>query len=256
MDRLRDPSGGRLSVVLANGGGIAPTALEIQQQIVPIEIVCRSLELPGTSSDRPVVVVSDQAYHAARSPAPDPLNAVQTTREMWIRVRRTVVARLRNAGVGSYLTITADRSPTSPSSRPRSAPSSLDVLGRGRVALGAGRRGRVPAGGPLPRILSMALSTRMGLGPGTMRGSLVLELMVVLFAALAVGVATGLVGAAIVIPYLDPLPTIPPGPIDVVPWIEVAAAAVGLAVAAFVGGVLAGRVARDVPLGEVLRVAE
>ena len=102
----------------------------------------------------------------------------------------------------------------------------------------------------------MALSTRMGLEPGTMRRSLVLELMIVLFAALAVGATTGLIGAAVVIPYLDPLPTIPPGPIDVVPWIEVAAAAVGLGIAASVGGFLAGRVDRDVPLGEVLRVAE
>ena len=65
MDRLRDTSGDRLPVVLANGRGIAPTALEIQQQIVPIEIVAETSSVPGTSSDRPVFVVSDQALQAA-----------------------------------------------------------------------------------------------------------------------------------------------------------------------------------------------
>ena len=245
-------------MVLANGRGIAPTALEIQQQIVPIDIVAETSSVPGTSSERPVFVVSDQALQAAFAGRGDPLNAVQTTREMWIRgPSAAVVAAASAAGVGSYLTITADQVADIPFIRAAIGTFVvLDVLGVialllvlvvGVVYLQARQRSR---------ILSMALSTRMGLGPGTMRRSLVLELMIVLFAALAVGATTGLIGAAIVIPYLDPLPTIPPGPIDVVPWIEVAAAAVGLAIAAFVGGMLAGRVARDVPLGEVLRVAE
>ncbi len=159
--------------------------------------------------------------------------------------------------MGSYLTITADQVADIPFIRAAiDTFVVLDVLGVvalllvlvvGVVYLQARQRSR---------ILSTALSTRMGLEPGTMRRSLVLELMIVLFAALVVGVTTGLIGAAIVHPYLDPLPTIPPGPIDVVPWIEVAAAAAGLAIAAFVGGALAGRVTRGVPLGEVLRVAE
>ena len=258
MDRLRDTSGDRLPVVLANGGGIAPTAVEIQQQIVPIEIVAETSSVPGTSSDRPVFVVSDQALQAAFAGRGDPLNAVQTTREMWIRgPSAAVVAAASAAGVGSYLTLTADQVADIPFIRAAIGTFVvLDVLGVialllvlvvGVVYLQSRQRSRV---------LSTALSTRMGLEPGTMRRSLVLELMLVLFAALAVGATTGLIGAAIVIPYLDPLPTIPPGPIDVVPWIEVAAAAVGLGIAASVGGFLAGRVDRDTPLGEVLRVAE
>ena len=74
-----------------------------------------------------------------------------------------------------------------------------------------------------------------------MRRSLVFELAVLLFGGLAVGAATGLIGAAIVIPYLDPLPTIPPGPIAVVPFGVVVAAAAALALVALVGGWLAAR---------------
>jgi len=77
-----------------------------------------------------------------------------------------------------------------------------------------------------------------------------------LFAALAVGGTVGMIGAAYVTPYLDPLPTIPPDPVSVLPWVAVAAAAVGLAVTAIVGGWLSTRAARDVRLGEALRVAE
>jgi putative ABC transport system permease protein len=258
MDRLREPSDGRLPVLMANGRGIAPTALEIQQQIVPIEIVAETSSVPGASSERPVFVVSDRALHAAFAGRSDPLNAVQTTREMWIRgPSDAVVSAASNAGVGSYLTITADEVADIPFIKAAiDTFVVLDMLGVvalllvlvvGVVYLQTRQRSR---------ILSTALSTRMGLESGTMRRSLVLELMIVLFAALAVGAATGLIGAAIVLPFLDPLPTIPPGPIDVIPWIELAAAAAGLAIAAYVGGALAGRVARGVSLGEVLRVSE
>jgi ABC-type antimicrobial peptide transport system permease subunit len=106
------------------------------------------------------------------------------------------------------------------------------------------------------RVVSMAISERMGLQEGTMRRSLVFELAALLFGGLAVGAATGLIGAAIVIPYLDPLPTIPPGPITVIPYAVVVAAAAALAIVAIAGGWLAARAARGVRLGEVLRVVD
>ena len=114
---------------------------------------------------------------------------------MWIRGPSDAVveAAASDAGVGSYLTITADEVADIPFIKAAiDTFVVLDVLGVvalllvlvvGVVYLQARQRSR---------ILSMALSTRMGLGPGTMRRSLVLELMIVLFAALAVGATTGL----------------------------------------------------------------
>jgi hypothetical protein len=55
------------------------------------------------------------------------------------------------------------------------------------------------------RVVSTALSARMGLSEGALRRSVVLELSAVLFAALAVGGTVGMIGAAYVTPYLDPL---------------------------------------------------
>jgi putative ABC transport system permease protein len=258
MTLLSDRAGDRLPVVVSNGRGLAPTALEIQQQIVPIEIVAEVSSVPGTSSDRPVVVVADERLHAAFAGRPDPLDAVQTTREMWIRgPSDDVVAAASEAGIDSDLTITADEVSDIPFIKAAiDTFLVLDVLGVVALVLVLVVAIAYLQARQRSRIVSTALSARMGLRPGTMRRSLVLELTILLFGALAVGSTTGLIGAAVVTPYLDPLPTIPPDPISVVPWTAVAIAAIGLAVAAVVGGTLASRAARDVRLGEVLRVAE
>jgi putative ABC transport system permease protein len=258
MDLLTEGSGDRLPVVMANRQGSIPTELEIQQQIVPIEVVAEASSVPGTSSDRPVFMVSEERLRTAFAGLPDPLHEAQTTREMWIRgPADEVLAAASAAGVESYLTITADEVSDIPFIK--AAVDTflvLDVLGIvalilvlvvAIVYLQARQRSR---------IVSMALSERMGLQAGTMRRSLVFELAVLLFGGLAVGAATGLVGAAIVIPHLDPLPTIPPGSISVVPWGVVAVAAVGLGVVALVGGWFASRATRGIRLGEVLRVAD
>ncbi|MGZ5300501.1 MAG: hypothetical protein ACXWEJ_01595 [Actinomycetota bacterium] len=258
MQLLSDPSGDRLPVVMANGRGLAPTALEIQQQIVPIKVVAQASSVPGTSSDRPVFFVSDERLRSAFAGLPDPLQEVQATREMWIRgPSDEVVAAAADAGVDSYLTITADEVSDIPFIKAAiDTFLVLDVLGVVALILVLVVAIAYLQARQRSRIVATALSTRMGLRPGTMRRSLVLELAILLFGALAVGATTGLIGAAVVTPYLDPLPTIPPDPISVVPWIAVASAAVGLGAAAFVGGRLASRAARDVRLGEVLRVAE
>jgi predicted lysophospholipase L1 biosynthesis ABC-type transport system permease subunit len=177
---------------------------------------------------------------------------------MWIRgPADEVVAAASAAGVESYLTITAHEVSDIPFIKAAiDTFLVLEVLGVvalilvlvvAIVYLQARQRSRV---------VSMALSERMGLQAGTMRRSLVIELVILLFGGLVVGAATGLIGAATVIPYLDPLPTIPPGPIAVVPWGVVAFAAAGLGLVALIGGWLANRGARDVRLGEVLRVAD
>ena len=257
--RLLDtPSGDRLPVVLAYGQGIAPAALEIQQHIVPIDIVATASGVPGTSSVRPVFVVARDRLYDAFAGLGDPLNEVQAIREMWIRgPTDQVLAAAAHAGVYTYQTITADEVSNIPFIKAAiDTFIVLEVLGIvalilvlvvAIVYLQARQRSRV---------VSTALSARMGLSEGTVRRSLVLELSAVLFAALAVGGTVGMIGAAYVTPYLDPLPTIPPDPISVLPWVAVAAAAVGLAVTAIVGGWLSTRAARDVRLGEALRVAE
>jgi hypothetical protein len=86
--------------------------------------------------------------------------------------------------------------------------------------------------------------------------ALVLELGAILLAALVVGGALGLVAAGLIVPLLDPLQTIPPGPLFTPPVVVLAGTLVVVVVAAVVGGRLVQRRAASVDLGEVLRVAE
>ena len=66
--------------------------------------------MPGTSSDRPVFMVAEARLMAAFAGMPNPLNVVQATREMWIHgPADAAVAAASDAGVESYLTITADQ---------------------------------------------------------------------------------------------------------------------------------------------------
>ena len=258
MRLLSGTSGDRLPVVLANGEGLAPASLVIQQHVVPIQIVARASSVPGTSSDRPVFVVSEERLQAAFAGILDPLHEVTATREMWIRgPADQAVAAAVDAGVDTYLTITADEVSDIPFIKAAiDTFLVLDVLGVAALILVLVVAIAYLQARQRSRIVATALSARMGLRSETMRRSLVLELSTLLFGGLAVGATTGLIGAAIVIPYLDPLPTIPPGPISVTPWIAVAGVTVALVVAAFAAGWLADRAARDVRLGEVLRVAE
>jgi putative ABC transport system permease protein len=258
LDELSRPGSGRLPVVLANGGDLAPPALDIQQHTVPIEIVGRASSVAGTSSARPVFVVAEERLEAAFAGLPDPLHVVQATREMWVRgPTDDVLAAASDAGVESYLTITAAEVEDIPFIKAAiDTFLVLNVLGVVALILVLVVAIVYLQSRQRSRVVASALSDRMGLRPVTMRRSLVLELAIPLFAGLAVGTAAGLIGARVVTPYLDPLPTIPPDPISVVSWGIVAAAAVGLAAAAILGGRLASRATRGVSLGEVLRVAE
>jgi putative ABC transport system permease protein len=258
LDELGRPIPGRLPTVLANGTGLAPTALDIQQETVPIEIVGRASSVPGSSSDRPVFLVTQDQLAAAFEGKPDPLHEPQATREMWIRGPTDPVLSAASAsGVGSYLTVTAAEVEDIPFIQAAiDTFLVLNVLGIVALILVLVVAVVYVQARQRSRIVASALSDRMGLDPVTTRRSLVLELAILLFVGLVVGVCGGLIGALVVTPYLDPLPTIPPDPITVLPKGIVAAAALVLVVAAVLGGRLATRATRRIALGEVLRVAE
>ena len=79
---------------------------------------------------------------------------------------------------------------------------------------------------------------------------------VVLIGALVVGAVVGAVATRLVAPRLDPLPTIPPDSLIVLPVVGISIGLLATVIASVVGALLADRSARRVPLGEVLRVAE
>jgi hypothetical protein len=96
----------------------------------------------------------------------------------------------------------------------------------------------------------------MGMTDATQAASLRRELAAMLGAALAIAAVLAVVSGVVIAPLIDPLPTVPPPPLLVVPWVPFALAGVLVAAATVAGARLtAGRV-RRVELGEVMRVAE
>jgi hypothetical protein len=106
------------------------------------------------------------------------------------------------------------------------------------------------------QIVSYALSTRMGMTHTAHRRALALELGMMLFIGLAVGIALAVLTAAVTVPRLDPIPSIPPGPLLLVPLRSIVAATVGVALVSWVGAAVITRQARAADLDEVMRVAD
>jgi predicted lysophospholipase L1 biosynthesis ABC-type transport system permease subunit len=96
----------------------------------------------------------------------------------------------------------------------------------------------------------------MGMTDGEHRRALVLELTAMLLWGFAVGAVLALIAAMYTVPLLDPIPTVPPEPIRVLPIAVTAATAVALGALAWVGASVTAARSRRVDLGEVMRVAE
>jgi predicted lysophospholipase L1 biosynthesis ABC-type transport system permease subunit len=105
-------------------------------------------------------------------------------------------------------------------------------------------------------VVSYALSTRMGMSHRQHRRALVLELGAMLLFAVAVGAVLAIAAAWFTVPLLDPIATIPPEPLLVLPAGLLALTAVIAAAFAWLGAAATNRRARRVDLGEVMRVAE
>jgi ABC-type antimicrobial peptide transport system permease subunit len=106
------------------------------------------------------------------------------------------------------------------------------------------------------RVVATSLSDRMGMRRSTMRAASVVELGTLLAVSFLAGSLVGVMSAAVVVPSLDPLPSIPPAPLIVVPALALGGTAICLALAAVLGGAIADRGARGVSTAEVMRVAE
>jgi hypothetical protein len=74
--------------------------------------------------------------------------------------------------------------------------------------------------------------------------------------AFVVGAALALVAGILVVPLIDPLPTIAPGPLVVAPVAALAVVVAALACVTWAGAWLTSARARRTDLGEVMRLAD
>jgi FtsX-like permease family len=253
---LQTSGGDAAPILVANAAGTDPASITVGRSSTPVTVVGRALSFPGASSTNPIVVMTRDEVERSLHQEPESVSSTQSTTELWIRgPTATALADLGPAGIQADRVVTADEVKDIPLVLATvNTFVVLNILGvvalclavvLGVVYLQVRQRSRS---------LASTLSTRMGSDDAMARRSLTLELGAPLLVALVVGTLVGMFVAPTILTALDPLPEIPPAKLSVQPWEAVAAAAVLLVVATFVGGWLAARAARRISLAEVMRV--
>jgi putative ABC transport system permease protein len=245
------------AVVSATSGELTIDSPKYQ---IPVQVVGRADAWPGMSSTKPLLIAPQQALATALLDAEREI-ALVTTAQAWGRGSPDqVLASLGKAGFGvprEEQVRTAAAFQDRPELRAQqwtlgylravaAVAALLGLVGLGLHAASQQRR----------RTVATVLLTRMGLTPRSARRSAAAELVMIGGIAAVLGAALTLPAAQLLLGRLDPLPSLPPGPLFAVPGPTLAALAFGVVVAAVAGAALVDRMARRIPGGEVLRGGE
>jgi hypothetical protein len=257
LSRLSQRSGNAVPIVLASSGE-TPSSITVDTRTVSVRVVGRADAFPGMLSRRPLVVVdSDRLVQAFEGQA-NPLSGPAVSDELWIRGPPAAIqAALPNLSFLPGLVLTADEV--------KDIPYIAAVIDTFLVMNGLGLLAALLVFAAMvmylqarqrSEVVSYGLSLRMGMRRWAHLIATATEVGAMLVIAYVAGAVLAITAARLTVPLLDPLETIPPDPIGVVPVITVAIAAPVLVLAAFVGGWLVERRARAADLGQVMRLAD
>ncbi|MDQ3939743.1 MAG: hypothetical protein M3238_00135, partial [Actinomycetota bacterium] len=259
MDRLARGGDTGLPAIVAGASQTPSTTYDYLGTQVPIDFVAETSAFPGMASKRPLLVVDrDRLAASFEGIGQGPQEDALASTELWVRGDTArVVGALTTLEDPPYSTVTAEEVKDVPSiAAVIDTFGVLNVLGLGAgllvvvvilMYLQARQRGR---------IVSYALSRRMGLTDAGHRGALVAELVVLLVAAYAVGAVLALAAARLIVGMVDPLAAIPPSPLFTFPARLVLWALFALMAIAIAGGITTNARARRADFAEVMRLAD
>jgi hypothetical protein len=253
-------AGEPIPVVVAGDRLPDETQIVVDSAPIPIQVVGRSSAFPGMFEDRSLVVASYSSWERAFDELgiAGPLESPGAEAQLWVKGDdERAAAALAASTVRPYSVLTSAEVRQNPSIL--SATRTFDFL----RALGFAA-GLLAVVGTLlylqarqrSRVVSYALSRRMGLAGPVHVAALVLELGAMLLSSLGIGIGLALVAARVVLGDVDPLADIPPDPLFSIPAELLVASAIGLAVASILGGLIASRAAERANVSEVMRLAE
>jgi hypothetical protein len=256
---LDQPAGDTLPVLLAGTSLPATSSLEMGQLNATIKAVDTVPYFPGATLVHPTVVVDADTITPLVEQAgpPNPLLEIGNSTEFWIKgPSKAVIAALDASGARIADTLTAEE--IRDNARIAAVTRTfgyLKFLGFGAGLLAIVAMLMYLQARQRNRVVSYALSRRMGLTDRSHRVSLVLELLAMLMSSLVIAVGCALIAARLIFPEIDPLPATPPGPLFEIPWSLIAGTFVALLLVSFAGGLLANRSAERADFAEVMRLA-
>ena len=259
LDALSAAAGDRLPVVLVNGGPEASMA-NISGTELPLDVVGTAEFFPGASESRPTLVANTttlDAFAESQGTGLNPLQNPGNSSKLWIKGDpEAILADLVEKNAPVFTTVTAEQVQDNPSIIAVTRTFAyLEFLGLGAGLLAVVAILMYLQARQRARTVSYALSRRMGLGRGSHRLALLMELGWMLFSAFLVAALLALIAAAVVLPQIEPLPNIPPSTLFKTPVFLLVLTAVALALTTLLGGLFADRTSENVNFAEVMRVA-
>jgi hypothetical protein len=258
LDRISEPRGSGLPVLMASAPNAFPDSITIDRQTIPIQIVGRAEAFPGMTSIRPLVVVDARALIGAFGDAPSPLTGASASDELWIRgTPRAARAALAGLDYTPSLILTADEV--------KDISYIAAVIDTFLVMNGLGVLAALLVFAAMlmylqtrqrSEIVSYGLSLRMGMRSSRHLVAIAIEVGAMLVIAYVAATVLAVAAALLTVPLLDPIESIPPDPITVIPVILITLAAPAVLLMALAGGWLTERRARAADLGQVMRLAD
>jgi putative ABC transport system permease protein len=250
--------GNAVPILIAGAPDLAPRSLAIDGVTVRVREIGHASAFPGMSSRRPLVVADEATLLSRLEGVPNPLDVPGASTEFWVKGDPRAAERaLRGLKYAPYLILTANRVKDIPEIKAvidtfivmnaLGLVAALLVIAGMLMYLQARQRSQV---------VSYGLSLRMGMTDAAHRRALVAELGSMLVYSYAVGLLLALGAAVLLVPRLDPLPSIPPNSLFVSPKPLFAVAFVGVVGTSWLGGWITNRRASAADLGEVMRVAD
>ncbi|TFV86275.1 FtsX-like permease family protein [Blastococcus sp. CT_GayMR16] len=266
MSALADYDGDRVPVVLAGGtseSALAATdgglTLDFEYYTLPVDVVAQVDAFPGQGS-RDALLVADWDRYLDALEAADRDPDLVLSRMVWARGEPgEVVDALATAGYVD--TSTADVETAAEfAARPELNAQTWALSYLRAVALAAGVLGLVglamqAMAQQRRRTVAGLLLSRMGMSRGAADRASGLEIGLLAALGALVAAAVALPASALVLHLLDPVPTLPPGPLFATPWPTIAAVVVGVVLVTVLGATLVGRSARRATGGQVMRDA-
>jgi hypothetical protein len=249
--------GGTPPILMAGAHGSAPRSITLDGTSVPVRTIGAASAFPGITSQRPLVVISQEALARAYPGASPFLGSAKATTALWVKGNTAAAERAVAAlPYPTFLTITASHVEDIPEFHATiytflvlnalGLVAALLVFAGMLVYLQARFRSQV---------VSFGLSLRMGMTERAHRRAVSIEVASMLVFAYALGLVLAVTTSLLLVSHLDPLPSIPPAPLYVSPVWVLAAGLLCVTVASWLGGWISDRRARSVDLGEVMRLA-
>ena len=255
---LEGSNEGGVPILVAGSSDVTPASIHIDQLDVPVRVVGRANAFPGMTTLRPLVVVDERRLLEQIGDAPNPLDEPNTSTELWIKGS---LARANEA----LATLPYTPGLVLTAAEVQDIPYIAAVIDTFLVMNGLGLAAALLVIAAMlmylqarqrSQVVSYGLSLRMGMSSSGHLRALVAELATMLGLAYLAGAILAVVSAHLLVPLLDPLETIPPTPLLIVPTTLVAITAPVLLLVAVVGGWITDRRARAADLGQVMRLAD